>query len=551
METPQIDAIKETARAAVQAAEPKTVHIPAYNARTRQTETRELVIRSGKEGNSFKRITLILSFILIELAFLAVLYAQFIIAFLWFLFIPYGIGVIFACRVAVGNKNPDSKIAWILFLLILAPAAVYLLAGEISASPIKARRLKRINAETKFLQKTELPEGLPPRVKQDCNLIQNTSDFTPFFNGAAAYFPTGEAFFEDVLTELQRAEQFIFMDFFIIAEGRLSNAIFKILIEKARTGVDVRVIVDGLGSHNTLSLPKVKRIRKYGVKIIAFEPVLPLVNFFVHYRDHRKIIVIDGRTGYVGGANIADEYVNAKERFGVWKDASLRIDGGAVKSLTLIFLRMWAYSSKEKPDYARFIDQSAASAGFRESGSGQLILPYGDGVNDGSALGKAVYCNIINNARETIYIMTPYFVADGGILDMLKAKAQSGVDVRLVLPGVPDKKIVYALTRSNAERLVSGGVRVYTYTPGFLHSKVMLSDGECAVVGSVNMDFRSFYQQYESAAYLGGGTAIKSVAADFENTFALSKEIRLADIKKRGIFARTGLAFIRLFAPLM
>jgi len=549
MEKTQIGAIKEKAREAEKKVKRKTMQIPSLNIETKKLGTRELVIRSGKEGNPFKRIVFIFLFILIELAFFAFIYARFIMAFLWFLAIPYGLGIIFACRVAVSNKNYDSKIAWILFLLILAPAAVivYLLAGEMTASPFKSRKLKKIHNKTKFLQKTDVPNALTPRIKQDCTYIQNISDFIPYFNVTTEYFPTGEAFFEDVLTKLQKAEKFIFMDFFILEDGHLSEAVFKILIEKAQAGIDVRIIVDGLGSHNTLSLAKIKRIRKHGIKIIAFEPVLPLINFFINYRDHRKIIVIDGRMGYVGGANIADEYINAKDKYGMWKDASMRIDGEAVKSLTLMFLRAWEYSSKETPDYELFLNSTYNGT---EQGN-DIVIPYADGINEPHRLGKGVYSNIISNAKESLYIMTPYLIVDNCMLDMLKAKAQSGIDVRIIIPDVPDKKIIYALTRSNAEKLAKSGVRIYTYTPGFLHSKVILSDDECAVVGSINMDFRSFYQQYESAAYIGGGTTLQAIAGDFQITFNVSNEITLGDIKKRNIFARIGLAFVRLFAPLM
>jgi cardiolipin synthase len=550
MENKQINAIKQKAIEAEKARKPKTIEAPTtYDFKNHRMRTRTIVVGNGKEANSFKRIFIIAAAILLEIAALAFFYTQFIMAFLWVLFIPFGFGVIFACRVAVNKKNSDSKIAWILFLLIMAPVAVfvYLLAGEAAATPLRARKMKRINKKTKLLPKAEIPDDLPARVKQDCNYIQNTSDYTPFFGGAAEYFPMGEDFFEDVLTRIKKAEKFIFMDFFILEEGHLAAALFEVLAERARAGVDVRIIVDGLGSHGTLSLPKVNRIRKSGIKIIAFAPIIPIVNFFMNYRNHRKIIVIDGHTGYVGGTNIADEYINAKQRFGTWKDASLRIEGNAVKSLTLTFLRMWEYSSKDTPDYERFLNAEET----KDDGGGAVIIPYADGPSEKNKLGKEVYGTIIANAQKSLYIMTPYFIIDNYLVDMLKAKARSGVDVRLIIPGIPDKKMVYSLSRSNAERLTESGVRVYAYTPGFLHSKVMLSDDECAVVGSINMDFRSFYQQYESAAYIAGTNTVASIAQDFENTFSESYEIRAEDVKKRNIAVRFWLSFLRLFAPMM
>ena len=257
--------------------------------------------------------------------------------------------------------------------------------------------------------------------------------------------------------------------------------------------------------------------------------------------------MIDGHIGYVGGTNIADEYINAKQKHGLWKDSSLRVEGTAVKSLILVFLRMWEYSSKEKPDYDLFINKMESNPG----NGNMLIVPFADGISENNRLGKTTYQNIIWNAQKFIYIMSPYFIVDNGMIDILKTKAQSGVDVRLIIPGIPEKKIVYALTRANAEKLIDSGVRLYIFSPGFLHSKVMLSDNECAVVGSINMDFRSFYQQYESAAYIGCGTALQAIADDFQNTFYVSKEIRLKETKNWNIFTRIWLTFLRLFAPLM
>lgn len=547
MEKSRINQIKEEAKKAEELVKPITTKYKVYNAKTRQMETRERIIRSGKEGNSYKRIGFAVTLFLAELGFLAFIYLQFIVGFLWFLIIPYSLGIIFACRVAVGNKNYDSKIAWILFLLILAPVSViaYLLAGEMTNTPIKSRRLKRINHQTKFLPKAEIPNDLPPRIKHECTYIQNTSDYVPCFNGTADYFPTGEDFFEDVLIQLRKAEKFIFMDFFILKEGRLANAIFEILAEKAKNGVDVRILTDGLGSHGTLSLFKINRIRKQGIKLKAFEPVIPVANLFFAYRDHRKIIIIDGHTGYTGGTNLADEYINAKTKYGVWKDASIKISGNAVRNLTLMFLRIWEYSSKQKTEYESFLNCPDNDRMTNKS----VLLPYGDGPSETHKLGKAVYGNMIGNAQHYLYLMTPYFIMDNYLTELLKAKAQSGVDVRLIIPGIPDKKLVYSLTFANAEKLISSGVRVYTYTPGFLHSKVMMSDDECAVVGSINMDFRSFYQQYESAVYIAQSDSIKQIAKDFSKTFAVSKEI--TKMKKRNSFNRMWLSFIRLFAPLM
>lgn len=541
-----IDKIKEDVKKEEDNKKPITSSYKVYNVKTRKMETKERIIRSGKEGNSFKRITLIASFVLLECGFLIFLYVQFIIGFIWFLIIPYALGVIFACKVAVGNKNYDSKIAWILFLLLFAPIGViiYFIAGEVTNTPFKSWRMKKINKNSNLLLKKEIPVNLPDRVIQECSYIQNTSQFSISFNNEVQYFATGEAYFEDVLMQLKQAKKFIFMDFFILEEGGLSTAIFEILIQKVKEGVDVRIIVDGLGSHGTLDLLKIRKIRKHGIKIIAFEPVIPIINFFMNYRNHRKIIVIDGYTGYTGGANIADEYINAKMKYGYWKDANIKIIGEAVKNLTLLFLRMWEYSSHQKVDYKVYLNYFQD----KEYIGNDILIPYGDGPSERIKLGKGVYSNIICNAQKNLYIMTPYFIIDNYLIDLLKLKAQSGVDVRIIIPGIPDKKLVYELTLANVAKLIDSGIKVYIYKPGFLHSKVMLSDDQCAVVGSINMDFRSFYQQYEDAVYISNSPALNDILKDFNDTFLISS---LLGVKKYSIFKRIFIAIIRLFAPLM
>jgi len=544
----QIEKIKEKAEQARETEHQKRmIKYRTYNYKTKQLETRERVGKASK--SSFRRIILLLFLIVVEIAVLVVFLTHFIITSIWVLSVLYGFGIIFAIRVAVSDsKSYDSKIAWIMFLLIFAPVAIfaYTFAGEMTATPLKSRRLKKIAAQTKFLHKPDLSAELPSRVKQDCTYIQNSSDYITHFSGTCEYFPTGEDFFEDVLARLQTAKDFIFIEFFILEKGQLANAIFHILTERVRAGVDVRIIVDGLGSHGALSWRKIRRMRKAGIKIIPFEPIVPIVNLLMNYRNHHKIIVIDGQIGYVGGINIADEYVNAKKKHGIWKDCGMRIEGEAVKNLTLAFLRMWEYSSKKKPDYEKFLSATKTS---ETQNTGNVILPYVGGPERKTKLCKEVYCNIISNARSKLYIMSPYFIVDRHMIGMLQNKAKSGVDVRLIIPGIPDMKLVYSLTLSNVGRMLDSGVKVYKYTPGFLHSKVVMSDDECAVVGSVNMDSRSFYQQYESAVDVANDSSINAIASDFEKTFDESAQLTV--LRRRNIFVRIWFSFLRLFAPLM
>ncbi|MCL2521376.1 MAG: cardiolipin synthase [Erysipelotrichales bacterium] len=509
----------------------------------------EATEKGTKAKKAYKTSLKLLLTFLVDIVILVILGRFLFSIFVWFVAVFYFTGIILSIRVAVGDKNYDSKITWIIFLLTLAPLSVvlYFMGGELASKPLRSLRMKKIDDRTKIFEKAKISENLSARVKQDCNYIQNTTDYIAYYNSSCEYFKTGEDFYEDVLTKLKTAEKFIFIDFFILKEGRLADAVFEILLEKVEKGVDIRIVGDGLGSFGIFKSANLRRLRKLGIKIIPFERVAFFRNsVLANYRNHRKIIIIDGNLGYVCGANLADEYINAKTKFGLWKDAGMRIDGEAVNSLTLIFLRMWEYSSKETVDYTKFIYSTEMAV----KNSNSVIVPYAGGPEQKLKICKDVYYNIVSNAKEKLYIMTPYFIVGRDLIDMLKKKAQSGVDVRIIIPCTPDKNFVFSLTLENAKSMISSGVKVYRYTPGFLHSKVIFSDDECAVVGSVNLDFRSFYQQYEVAAYIAGKhTALKTIATDFETTFEQSELI--TNIKKRNVFVRSWFAFLRLFAPLM
>jgi len=517
------------------------------------TQVEKIKSQATEKGTKAKKayktsFKLLLTFLL-DIVILIVLGRFLFSIFVWLVAAFYFAGIILSIRVAVGEKNYDSKITWIIFLLTLAPLAVvlYFMGGELASKPIRSLRMKKIYDKSNLFEKVKVSENLSARVKQDCNYIQNTTSYIPYYNSSCEYFKTGEEFYDDVLLKLKTAEKFIFIDFFILKEGKLADAVFEILIEKVKAKVDVRIVGDGLGSFGIFKSSNLRKLRSLGIRIIPFERIAFFRNsVLANYRNHRKIIVIDGHTGYVCGANLADEYINAKTKFGLWKDAGMRIDGDAVNSLTLTFLRMWEYSSKEEVDYEKFIYTKEPVI----ENSDSVIIPYAGGPEQQLKICKDVYYNIVSNAKEKIYIMTPYFIVGKDLIDMLKKKARSGVDVRLLIPCTPDKSFVFSLTLENAKSMINSGVKVYRYTPGFLHSKVFYSDDECAVVGSVNLDFRSFYQQYEVAAYIAGKQkALETIKADFETTFEQSELITTT--KKRNIFIRIWYAFLRLFAPLM
>ena len=352
--------------------------------------------------------------------------------------------------------------------------------------------------------------------------------------------------YPDLLADLEKAERFIFLEFFIVRTGKMWDGVEDILVRKAAQGVDVRLIYDDFGSLLGLPSDFVVQMERAHIRCIPFNPVVPLVSLVMNHRDHRKIVVVDGNTAYTGGINLADEYINEEERFGYWKDAALRTEGAAVWNFTVMFLDHWNAFRPSEEDYTPFMPQ-AVSLPAQSDG---VIQPYGDSPLDEEALAETVYLNIINQAQRYVYIYTPYFAVGETMLEALKAAAKRGVDVRLVLPGIPDKKLIFRLTRSYYVPLLRAGVRIYEFTPGFLHAKCYVSDDRAAVVGSINMDYRSLFLHFECGALLLYNSQVIALRDDVLRTLPECREVRLAD-------CRTSLAgtlldsVLRLLSPLM
>ena len=311
-----------------------------------------------------------------------------------------------------------------------------------------------------------------------------------------------------------------------------------------KLGVDVRVIYDDLGSHKVLSKKEKNALKKAGIKIQPFNRVTPFFSATLNYRDHRKIVVIDGKSAYTGGCNLADEYVNEKRMHGYWKDSGIRLDGNAVDGFTLMFLRQWEFLTKQKEDYSKFLRKAQQISGD------SVFVPYADGLDYDKNIGKNVYENMISSAKEKIYIMTPYFIVDDTLTNLLINKAMSGVDVKLIIPEIPDKAFVYGVTRNNAEKLIDYGVKVYLMKKSFVHSKLLLTENS-VVVGSINMDLRSFYQQFECAVYTDDDNVKKEVLIDFENTIKDSLLITEKNKLRNHLIYRAFAGVMQIFAPFM
>ncbi len=454
------------------------------------------------------------------------------------------------------NDRPSSKLNWILLMLItpIVGVPMYLLYGE--GRPTRRMHKKIVRAkkeneeEIKALLGERAPLALDGRSDAICKYIALHAGYPLYSEGEAEYYKSGEEVYPVLLEELEKAKKFILLDYFIIAHGKMWNSILQILIKKAMQGVQVRILYDDFGCMMTLP-PKYDRYLQglhENIKCMTFNNVAPIFAVRMNNRDHRKITVIDGKVAFTGGFNLADEYINEKERFGYWKDCAVKITGGAVNSFTQMFFYLWNAFARERESLEKYILPQKQAGRYAVKGN-LRIQPYDDSPLDKISVGEGVYVDIINRAARYVYIFTPYLVLDDSLRFALCRAAARGVDVRIVTPGRPDKKVIYRLTRANYKILMGAGVKIYEYTPGFLHSKCMVSDDECAIVGTVNFDYRSLYHHFENAVYLANCPAVMAVKRDAEETFAVSKECSSA-YPKRNLFGRMVDALLRVFETL-
>lgn len=463
-------------------------------------------------------------------------------------------GIILFFGIISKKESPEFKLPW-MFLMLAFPlfgVAVYCLFAN-SRMPTKFYR-RMIESVCICKNYAELTPAENERIKAELgdnygieSYLRRNAFCRGHLNNRVTYFPLGEEFYKDLLVGLEKAEKFIFMEYFVIDHGRMWDGILDILKRKAGNGVEVRVMYDDIGCAGLLKGSYYKRLRKYGINCVKFNRFLPVVSGIHNNRDHRKITVIDGRVGYTGGINLADEYINAVKRFGHWKDTAVKIEGSAVGNLTALFLQMFDSTAKALSDYSKYLDITYEQ--FDDEG---YINFFGDGPKPiyDEMVGANNYINIINSAKEYVYITTPYLIPDYNLLSALRNAAFRGIDVRIITPHVPDKKIVFNMTRSNYGHLLKSGVKIYEYTPGFVHAKSVIADGKTAFVGTVNLDYRSLVHHYECGAVMLGTPCIKDIEKDFLDTFEKSQEITLENFKM-GIVPSFLNAILNIFAPML
>ena len=486
---------------------------------------------------------------------------------LWYLFAYHsaaGVEVKFATSILAWivvlrliNKydKPSLKLNWILLILIAPIFGVpaYLLYGEGRPTKRMRQKIERAKAENDLICKEDYGEpkalSVENRAQAIGKYLQTVADYPSYADGDVRYYDIGDKMFLDMLEDLRKAEKYILVEYFIIAHGKMWGEILKILLEKAALGVQVRIIYDDFGCMMTLP-PKYDRYLESlheNIRCMTFNNVVPVFAVRMNNRDHRKILVIDGKVGYTGGVNVADEYIGEVRRFGHWKDTGVRITGNAVTSFIKMFFTLWNAFRKDKEDLRAYLPPANKEIPRK---TGQEIQPYDDSPFDEVSLGETVYLDMINSAVKYVYIFTPYLILDDSMRAALCLAALRGVDVRIVTPGIPDKKTVYRLTRANYSILMKAGVKIYEYTPGFIHAKSMLCDDERAVVGTINLDYRSLYLHFENAVYFKNVDAIADLKRDCEETFTLSL-LCTPENTKRGVFARMRDSFLRLFETLL
>lgn len=508
-----------------------------------------MTIRIKTENSNLGTFKIVFSIflILLQIAALVLSYLFLLNLFSSLIVVAYALSIITAIYVVSADKNSQSKPVWILFLMVLPVFGfiIYFLSDDRFSFAASRKRYGRIFEETeKFKQNEHKPTIMGTSSKQNMEYLKNAGGFEAYSATDIKYYSSGSAFFDSLLQEIDKAEKFVFMEYFIISDGVLLWRVLDILERKAKMGVDIRFIYDDMGSHGTLSKKNKQKMKKMGIKICSFNPLISKFSMALNYRDHRKIVVVDGKVAFTGGANLADEYTNEKRMHGYWKDCGVMLEGAAVDSFTLAFLRQWEYVTRERLEYEQYFGNAVPSKNKFN------CVPFVDGLEYKQPIGKGIFESIIAAAEKKIYIMTPYFIPDDAMMSLLKQKAMSGVDVRIVLPGVPDKKVVYTVTRANAEKLLAFGVKLYIMDDCFVHSKVLLTEAS-AVVGSINFDLRSFYQQFESALYLDDKKVLAEIDRDFDKTMPICTQITTKNQKRNSFFFRLCSGILRIISPFM
>ncbi|MEE0955543.1 MAG: phospholipase D-like domain-containing protein [Eubacterium sp.] len=504
------------------------------------------------------------------------------------------LSIIIVVTLINNSRHLSSDIMWIL-LIILVPAfgtLLYLFLGtSLITSKTTLSLVKSQYEAKKYLrqdpQVLQAAEDRNKELKGQLHYISASEGYPVYRNRQFDYYPSGEEGYPHMLEEMRRAEHFIFLEYFIIEEGKMWDGMLEILQEKAQQGLDVRVMYDDMGSLQTLPSSYAKKLESMGIRCVRFNKINPVLSSIMNHRDHRKIMVIDGKTAFSGGVNLADEYINEKEKFGYWKDTVIRIKGEAVWSYIVLFLTNWnalrptdsdwnvfkdGFKVKETEESAEPVKTGNANTSdvfparasldslyessdrseddLSDASSDGFIAPYGETPLDDQHTGQDIYMNILNSSNHYCYIFTPYLIIDTELENALILAARRGVDIRIITPGIPDKKMIWRITRSFYKNLINGGVKIYEYTPGFDHAKVFVSDDRLAAVGTINLDYRSLYLHFENGTLLYDSKEIPAIRDDLLAAVKVSRLMEVKDVKVN-VFTSMFIGIAKLFASEM
>lgn len=475
--------------------------------------------------------------------------------FLYFYIFCMFISIVTVIYLVSKDENPSYKLGWAILIMIfpLFGGLFYIISGSNRQGKSFTKRLEKVysRAIPYLWQDEKIIEEIEKEDKHIGNQARYIKDFScyPIYkNTITRYLSPGEEFFRVLIEELEKAQHFIFMEYFIIHEGKMWNDILEILERKVKEGVEVRVLYDDIGSLTTVPYKYDEVLKKKGIKCQVFNRLAPVLNIILNNRDHRKITVIDGFVGFMGGINLADEYINQVKRFGHWKDAALWLKGEAVWSLTMMFLQTWDFTENLSEDCDIYRPRKYHLEAFESDG---FVQPYGDSPLDHETVGENVYLNLLHKAKNYVYICTPYLIVDNEMVTALSLAAKSGVDIKIITPHKEDKWYVHILTRAYYEPLIKMGVKIYEYTPGFIHSKTFVCDDEVGIVGSINMDYRSLYLHFECGTWLYKTSTISAIKEDFTDTLKVCQQVTLEECKQVKLRTRLIRSVLRLLAPLM
>lgn len=503
--------------------------------------------------NSIGRLVFVLLSVLIQVGWIVFLVMKLNEYYSGISIITSILALVVVLRIYGMEMNSAFKMPWIILILLfpVMGLCIYFVFGHPNVTRKMRHRFEQIDSELE--SKLSQDSSIIKEIEEENYPIANQMRYIKDYGKYPVYSNTDVEYYLDAADglkaqkeEMEKAEHFIFMEYHAIEESASFLGVMEILAKKAKQGVDVRIFYDDIGSIGFINTDFIKRMEAQGIKCRVFNPIFPILNVFMNNRDHRKITVIDGKVGFTGGYNLADEYFNITHPYGHWKDTGIKLTGDAVRSLTVMFLEMWNVSKKTDEDYDRFLPSISYKA--KEN---SYVQPYADSPLDNECMGENVYLNMIKNAKREIYFITPYLIISDEMNRELGLASKRGVDVRIITPGIPDKKVIYEVTRSYYARLVESGVKIYEYTPGFIHAKQCVCDGESAVIGTINLDFRSLYLHFENGVYLYGVSAVDEMRNDFKQTLKVCENVSEKYKNGRSAVLRGRQCILRLLAPLL